>query len=126
MIYHKHLKTVSIYFIAMLEQIVAIEGIPGLEDLVAHFKKEYGDPFLNKIKESRLGINISRGSYQAQLQWERDYQHPELYILSAVEGYLTGYAFIGHSEHHKNKGYCYIPLSDDQDVALLIVCNYRS
>lgn len=110
----------------MLEQNVSIEGIPGLEDLVSHFRKEYGDSFLDIIKESRLGIDISRGSQQAVLRWERDLQHPELYILRAEEGYLTGYAFIGRCAHNRNKGYCSIPLSNKPDVTLLIVCNYPS
>lgn len=114
----------------MIEQYNPLSEIEGLESLVEHFRKEYGDAFLKRMGEMKFEVGISLTPQKAKLHWKRptpDKDFPtikDFYILSALEGCITGYRFSDPIYHNRNSGVCYLPLSPERHVTIEIELNY--
>lgn len=108
----------------MIEQLNPLSEIKGLDTLVQHFRQEYGEPFLQQIEERKLRINVSLTPQEAILQWKRDIQLPDFYVLSAIQGCITGYKYNGKVLHNKEVGVCYVPINQEKYATLRIELNY--
>ena len=114
----------------MIEQYTPIPEIEGLESLVEHLRKEYGNDFLKRRDEMKFEIGISLTPQKARLHWKQPTPKKDFppindfYILSALEGCITGYRFSGAVYHNRNSGVCYLPLSPERQVTIKIQLNY--
>ena len=108
----------------MIESLEPITEIKSLETLVEHFKREYGQSFLNSLEEKKLRININLNPEQATLGWQRDFQHRDFYIIQAQKGYIVGYTFIGPVEHNRDHGIFHVSIDEKKYVTLRIELKY--
>lgn len=108
----------------MIEQLNPLSEIKGLDPLVQHFRQEYGEPFLEQMEKRRLLIGVSISPQEAILQWKKDSQLPDFYVLSAIQGCITGYKYDGKVYHNKDVGVCHIPINQERYATLRIELNY--
>lgn len=108
----------------VIEQLTPLTEIKGLDSLVQHFRQEYGEPFLQQMEKRKLLIEVSLTPQEAILQWKKDYQHKDFYVLSAIQGCITGYKYDGKVYHNRDAGVCHIPIDQERYATLHIGLNY--
>ncbi len=108
----------------MIEQLTPLSELKGLDTLVQHFRQEYGEPFLQQMEERKLLIGVSVNPQEAILQWRQDFQHKDFYVLSAIQGCITGYKYDGEVYHNRDVGVCHIPINQERYATLRIELNY--